>query len=54
MHTHLRREPSPVACGVTGPVKVTRRLSEVNCEPCVDSDETRRADVNVPIGKAAR
>lgn len=46
---HLRREPSPVQCGATGPVRVTRRLSEVDCRPCVDSDRRRRADVNVPI-----
>ncbi len=38
---HLRREPNPIACGATGPVRVTRTFSEVTCQPCIDAEDRR-------------
>jgi hypothetical protein len=39
---HLRREPNPVACGATGPVRVTRVFREVTCQPCIDAEDRRQ------------
>ena len=38
---HLRREPSPVACGTAGRVRVTRVFREVTCQPCIDVEDRR-------------
>ncbi|GIM88772.1 hypothetical protein [Paractinoplanes toevensis] len=38
---HLRREPNPIPCGATGPVRVTRVFREVTCQACIDYEDER-------------
>ncbi len=39
---HLRREPSPVLCGATGPVRITRTFREATCQCCIDAEDQRQ------------
>ena len=42
---HLRRDGSAIPCGATGPVRITRCLSEVTCAACALAEDVRQGRV---------
>jgi hypothetical protein len=44
---HLMREHARnIECGITGPVRITRKFNEVTCQLCVDAEYLRRHNKN--------